>query len=145
MTLKASHSPRRAVGGRTGIGVDDQVRDRAAVADRRDRAGAAPLHEGRRPPAAGLPGPGRTRPGRADPLRLRLPRDPQLRREIHTGLQVVENWNSANDKIYYGPRRRPDRRRREHAEVSMLALHLLQSSLVFINTQLLQAVLRDPA
>ncbi len=26
----------------------------------------------------------------------------------------------------------------------MLALHLLQSSLVFINTQLLQAVLRDP-
>ncbi|MEU0482428.1 FAD-dependent oxidoreductase, partial [Streptosporangium sp. NPDC006013] len=33
---------------------------------------------------------------------------------------------------------------REHAEVSMLALHLLQSSLVFINTQLLQAVLRDP-
>ena len=34
---------------------------------------------------------------------------------------------------------------REHAEVSMLALHLLQSSLVFINTQLLQAVLRDPA
>lgn len=34
---------------------------------------------------------------------------------------------------------------RERAEVSMLALHLLQSSLVFINTQLLQAVLRDPA
>ncbi|MGH3258380.1 MAG: Tn3 family transposase [Streptosporangiaceae bacterium] len=26
----------------------------------------------------------------------------------------------------------------------MLALHLLQSSLVFINTQLIQAVLRDP-
>ena len=33
---------------------------------------------------------------------------------------------------------------REHAEVSMLALHLLKSSLVYINTQLLQAVLRDP-
>ena len=27
----------------------------------------------------------------------------------------------------------------------MLAVHLLQSSLVFINTQLLQAVLRGPA
>ena len=34
---------------------------------------------------------------------------------------------------------------REHAEVSMLALHLLQSALVHINTLLLQNVLEDPA
>jgi hypothetical protein len=59
--------------------------------------------------------------------------------------EVVGNWNSANDKIYYGREGVITGDDREHAEVSMLALHLLQSSLVFINTQLLQAVLRDPA
>jgi TnpA family transposase len=71
--------------------------------------------------------------------------DPQLRREINSGLQVVENWNSASDKIYYGREGVVTGDDPEHAEVSMLALHLLQSSLVFINTQFLQAVLRDPA
>jgi TnpA family transposase len=57
---------------------------------------------------------------------------------------VTENCNSANDKIFYGREGALTGADREHAEVSMLALYLLQSSLVFINTQLLQAVLRDP-
>ncbi|QIZ39907.1 Tn3 family transposase [Saccharopolyspora sp. ASAGF58] len=69
----------------------------------------------------------------------------ELRREIHTGLQVVENWNSANEVVFYGKDGVLTGADREHVEVSMLALHLLQSSLVFINTLLVQRVLDDPA
>ena len=66
---------------------------------------------------------------------------PELWREIHGGLQVVENWNSGNTVIFYGKDGDLTGQDRKHAEVSMLALHLLQSALVHINTLLLQAVL----
>jgi TnpA family transposase len=67
-----------------------------------------------------------------------------LRREIHSGLQVVENWNSANEVVFYGKDGKLTGPDRETVEVSMLALHLLQSCLVYINTLLLQRVLDDP-
>jgi TnpA family transposase len=58
-------------------------------------------------------------------------------------LQVVENWNSANSDLFYGSAGTLKGKDRESQEISMLALHLLQSALVFVNTLLIQNVLRD--
>ena len=59
-------------------------------------------------------------------------------------LQVVEHWNSANTVIFYGKDSELTGADREQQEVSMLALHLLQSALVHINTLLVQRVLAEP-
>jgi len=63
---------------------------------------------------------------------------------IHEGLQVIEHWNSANGVIFYGKDSELTGANRESQEVSMLAMHLLQSTLVHINTLLLQQVLAEP-
>jgi TnpA family transposase len=70
--------------------------------------------------------------------------DPGLRREIHEGLQVVEQWNSANVAIHYGREAELPGSDREAQEISMLALHLLQSALVLVNTRLVDRVLDSP-
>jgi TnpA family transposase len=71
--------------------------------------------------------------------------NPELRREINDGLQVVEQWNSANVAIHYGREAELPGADRERQEISMLALHLLQSALVLVNTRLVDKVLEDPA
>jgi hypothetical protein len=58
-----------------------------------------------------------------------------LRREIHAGLQVVEQWNSANGFVFYGKDAELTGDR-EDQEASMLALHLLQAALVYLLTEL---------
>jgi len=68
-----------------------------------------------------------------------------LRREIHEGLNVIEQWNGANDFIFFARRGELASNRREDHEVSMLALHLLQNCMVYINTLMLQQVLAQPS
>ncbi len=68
-----------------------------------------------------------------------------LRREIHEGLNVVENWNSANGFVFFGNGGEIATNRIDDQEISVLALHLLQSCLVYVNTRMLQTVLSEQA
>jgi TnpA family transposase len=68
-----------------------------------------------------------------------------LRREIQEGLNVVENWNSATNFIHFGRHGEFSTNNVEDQELAMLALHLLQISLTFIQTLMIQEVLSEPA
>ena len=63
-----------------------------------------------------------------------------LRQEIHEGLNVVENWNSANSFIFFGKGGEVSSNRLEDQELSVLSLHLVQICLVYINTLMIQQV-----
>jgi TnpA family transposase len=71
-------------------------------------------------------------------------RDRDLQREIQEGLNVVEDWNGANDVIFFGKSGELASNRRDQQELSILALHLLQAALVFVNTLLIQDTLAEP-
>ncbi len=71
-------------------------------------------------------------------------RQETFRREIHEGLNVVENWNSANGFVFFGKGGEIATNRIDEQEISALALHLLQASLVYVNTRMLQTVLVEP-
>jgi len=68
----------------------------------------------------------------------------EMRREINEGLNVIEQWNSANDFIFFARHGEFASNRREDHEISMLSLHLLQNCMVFINTLMLQQTLAQP-
>ena len=65
----------------------------------------------------------------------------ELRIEINEGLNVVENWNSANSFIFYGKSGEIQTNNLEDQELSVLSLHLLQNCLIYINTLMIQEVL----
>lgn len=70
--------------------------------------------------------------------------DEALRREIHEGLNVIEQWNSATDFVFFARKGELNSNRREDHEVSMLSLHLIQNCMVYINTLMLQQILAEP-
>lgn len=70
-------------------------------------------------------------------------RSEEYRREIHEGLNVVENWNSANGFVFFGKGGEIASNRVADQEISAHALHLLQASLVYVNTRMIQSVLAD--
>ncbi len=57
---------------------------------------------------------------------------------------MVENWNSANDFIFYGKSGEIATNRLDDQEIAILSLHLLQACLVYVNTLMIQQVLSDP-
>lgn len=65
-----------------------------------------------------------------------------LRMEVEEVLNVIENWHSGNNFIFFGKRGVISSNDENNQEISILALHLLQSSLVYINTLLIQQVLK---
>lgn len=71
-------------------------------------------------------------------------RSEALRREIHEGLNVVENWNSANGFVFFGNGGEIASNRFADQEISALALQLVQASMVYVNTRMVQSVLSDP-
>jgi TnpA family transposase len=62
----------------------------------------------------------------------------EVQREVHEGLNVVENWNATNDFICYGRQGELATNSREQQEVVTLSLQLLQNCLVLVNTLLVE-------
>jgi TnpA family transposase len=69
--------------------------------------------------------------------------DRDLQRQIEQGLNVVESWNRANAVICYGRSGEISTNRRDEVEMTALCLRILQASLVYVHTLMLQDVLAD--
>jgi TnpA family transposase len=65
----------------------------------------------------------------------------ELRREIHEGLNVVEQWNGATDFVFFARKGEMVSNSHEDHEISMLSLHLIQNCMVYINTLMIQRIM----
>lgn len=71
--------------------------------------------------------------------------DPSYRRKIHDDRNVVESWNSVIDIICYGGKAEIQTNDPAIQELTVLCLHLLQDSLVMVNTIMVERVAYDDA
>jgi TnpA family transposase len=62
----------------------------------------------------------------------------EVQREVHEGLNVVENWNATNDFLCYGRQGELATNSREQQEIVTLSLQLLQNCLMLVNTLLVE-------
>jgi hypothetical protein len=60
------------------------------------------------------------------------------------GLNVVESWNRVNAVIFFGKSGEFATNRRDQQELGMVALHILQAAIVYVNTLMVQEVLALP-
>lgn len=67
----------------------------------------------------------------------------ETQREVHEGLNVVENWNATNDFLCYGRQGELATNSREQQEVVTLSLQLLQNCLMLINTILVERTIEQ--
>jgi len=67
-----------------------------------------------------------------------------LRIEINEGLNVVERLNHVMDFIFYGKLGQLQTNDTTDQELSVLCLHLLQASIAYINTLIIQKILSEP-
>jgi len=71
-------------------------------------------------------------------------RDRDLQREIEEGLNLIEAWNRVNGVIFYGKSGEFASNRRDQQQLGMLALHILQAALAYVNTLMIQDILAEP-
>ena len=69
--------------------------------------------------------------------------DVKIRQEIQEGLNVVELWYGVSKFIFYGRSGEISSNRCKNQEISVLSLHLLQLSMVYINTLMIQQIITE--
>jgi TnpA family transposase len=70
-------------------------------------------------------------------------RDRELQREVGMGLNAGESWNSGNAVVYFGKGGDIPGNRRDEQELVVLCLRMVQASITYLNTLLIQDVLAD--